>query len=819
MSTQSRKDGTETPPPVNTDEIAAMQKQMHEKERRLREEERALEQRRREEERVLEKRRREEESKDSVIEALRRENELLRASQASTSRRELDPPTTQPPNQHAPRCYDSEYHDNENVLNFALREAVASIPTFDGQGSSVLKFARACRQARSMIPRQMEVPLTKLIKGKLRGRAYAAVEDSDCYSIESLCDLLKETFGPRMDIDQIKGDLAHIYMRKGEHILDYISRVKDLRSAILDCDRDLIDTREVDELTAKRFIKGLPNQLYCNMHHIENQPLSTVFREAIHIYQRLELEESRLGRPTTDTRRVQFSESRNIRPREPDMDSPSYRRRSDSWRSSPPRYEHASRYEPPRSPRYEPPRNTTGPNRRVPPADRFCRYCKVPGHDIHECERREFNNSRRSGNDRTLPPRNGSRREEQPQRVQTVTQTNEPQKLRVASLRPTENNTIPRVKLNSPQLNGPTEFMLDTGAEPNLIKFSTLKEGTVINAKDRLTLQGITEERVETLGSTQVEISGRPVEFHIVPDSLPITTEGLLGTSFCLSGATISYPEQHIVWGDIIIPFSNNAVTIAARSIAYISLRATGPSIAFLRRRQLAPDVTIPDALVRCKDGQIHTQCINTASEPRIITAPIIELEEVERISPTPPPLPQVKISDVNTRILTVSSKTAADRIQKLKNTIPAEHLNEEEREHVADLINSNYDLFHLPGDALGKTNVVTHNIPTIDDMPIHTKQYRYPLIHREEIDKQMKELLESDIVRPSKSPYNSPLWIVPKKPDAQGNKRWRMVIDYRALNEKSIPDAYPLPSILEILDQLGSAKYFSVFDLANGFH
>ena len=42
MSTQSRKDGTETPPPVNTDEIAAMQKQMHEKERRLREEERAF---------------------------------------------------------------------------------------------------------------------------------------------------------------------------------------------------------------------------------------------------------------------------------------------------------------------------------------------------------------------------------------------------------------------------------------------------------------------------------------------------------------------------------------------------------------------------------------------------------------------------------------------------------------------------------------------------------------------------------------------------------------------------------------------------------
>ena len=64
-----------------------------------------------------------------------------------------------------------------------------------------------------------------------------------------------------MDIYEINGDLAHIYMRNGEHILDYIGSVKDLRSAILDCDRDLVDIREVDDLTAKRFIKGLPNQL------------------------------------------------------------------------------------------------------------------------------------------------------------------------------------------------------------------------------------------------------------------------------------------------------------------------------------------------------------------------------------------------------------------------------------------------------------------------------------------------------------------------------------------------------------------------------
>lgn len=45
------------------------------------------------------------------------------------------------------------------------------------------------------------------------------------------------------------------------------------------------------------------------------------------------------------------------------------------------------------------------------------------------------------------------------------------------------------------------------------------------------------------------------------------------------------------------------------------------------------------------------------------------------------------------------------------------------------------------------------------------------------------------------------------------------MVIDYRNLNEKTIADAYPLPNIADILHQLGEAKYFSVLDLASGFH
>ena len=105
------------------------------------------------------------------------------------------------------------------------------------------------------------------------------------------------------------------------------------------------------------------------------------------------------------------------------------------------------------------------------------------------------------------------------------------------------------------------------------------------------------------------------------------------------------------------------------------------------------------------------------------------------------------------------------------------------------------------------------------DPVPVNTKQYRFPPVHKKEIDKQVGKLLDQEIIKPSLSPYNSPIWIVSKKPGPDGELLWRMVIDFRDLNKITVPDAYPLPNINEILDQLGGAKYFSVFDLASGFH
>ncbi|GBP10271.1 Retrovirus-related Gag polyprotein from transposon HMS-Beagle [Eumeta japonica] len=61
-----------------------------------------------------------------------------------------------------------------------------------------------------------------------------------------------------------------------------------------------------------------------------------------------------------------------------------------------------------------------------------------------------------------------------------------------------------------------------------------------------------------------------------------------------------------------------------------------------------------------------------------------------------------------------------------------------------------------------------------------HNKQgtsYPYPMALKSEVEKQINKLLEDGIIRPSRSPYNSPVWIVDKKPDSLGNKQYRHLI------------------------------------------
>jgi len=146
------------------------------------------------------------------------------------------------------------------------------------------------------------------------------------------------------------------------------------------------------------------------------------------------------------------------------------------------------------------------------------------------------------------------------------------------------------------------------------------------------------------------------------------------------------------------------------------------------------------------------------------------------------------------------------------------EHLNKEERKLLAQTCLDYQDIFYLPGDKSSSTDAGRHTINVEPGTePINTRPYRLPETQKSEVSKEVTKLLRDGIIEESISPWNSPILVIPKKLDASGQPKFRLVVDYRKLNEKTIGNAYPLPDITEILDQLGQAKYFSCLDLAMG--
>lgn len=215
-------------------------------------------------------------------------------------------------------------------------------------------------------------------------------------------------------------------------------------------------------------------------------------------------------------------------------------------------------------------------------------------------------------------------------------------------------------------------------------------------------------------------------------------------------------------------------------------------------------------ALVRVVRGTAYIPVVNVGSSdvmlyPRTV---IGTLHSVNVIS-LPAGVTEEPCYKVN-----VSSQIVAPTVQDQIETIDLSHLPHTDQDRVRSLLWEYSSVFAANDGDLGCTDLISHDIPLIDDIPVKQRYRRIPPSDYEAVKEHIGQLLRAQVIRESSSPYASPIVLVRKKDGSL-----RMCVDYRLLNSKTQKDAFPLPRIEESLDALTGACWFSTLDLASGYN
>lgn len=215
-------------------------------------------------------------------------------------------------------------------------------------------------------------------------------------------------------------------------------------------------------------------------------------------------------------------------------------------------------------------------------------------------------------------------------------------------------------------------------------------------------------------------------------------------------------------------------------------------------------------ALVRVERGTAYIPVVNVGSTdallyPRTIVGTLTEVSVVS--------LP-AGVTEVPSGVASVTSQSVSGSVEDQFGTIDLAPLSAEEQSKVRSLLFKYSSVFSTHDGDLGCTNLINHEIPLLDDVPVRQRYRRIPPSEYEVVKEHINQLLEAQVIQESSSPYASPIVLVKKKDGSL-----RMCVDYRLLNNKTRKDAFPLPRIEESLDALTGACWFSTMDLASGYN
>lgn len=365
------------------------------------------------------------------------------------------------------------------------------------------------------------------------------------------------------------------------------------------------------------------------------------------------------------------------------------------------------------------------------------------------------------------------------------------------------------------------EAFIDFGSECSMIKSSEFAKLNVSYRTSNLPmLRGFGNSFVQVLGRCEVLIAIDGVEANtelfVVPDG-SMQKPLLVGQSFTEQPHVIVYKTcdrlemfQHIGnCEDIDVLkvklFCKNEIAVSGLTIVEVYCEPVYEGEVYVEGgSRLISDVgfSVATGLFSIDAGGLAEVVVNVPSGSKV-TLPAGYLIARGQVIKGCPNLQVMNVSASNRPFSAIEA-----------NDVRVGELSCSEKDQLLELLNRFRACFAFSLAELGKTTAGEMTIKLNDDVPVVYRPYRLAIKEKEIVREMVDEMMQNDIVRPSTSAYASPIVLVRKK-----TGEFRLCIDYRALNKRTVKENYPMPLIDDQLDNLAGYLYYSTLDLASGYY
>ena len=181
--------------------------------------------------------------------------------------------------------------------------------------------------------------------------------------------------------------------------------------------------------------------------------------------------------------------------------------------------------------------------------------------------------------------------------------------------------------------------------------------------------------------------------------------------------------------------------------------------------------------------------------------------------------VPEVIDTDLSFKVRSITDKPPSQQVDELPEHLSGlfsrsvNNLDNSEQKQLKTLLLEFQHIFSKGSGDLGCFSEIKHKINTGDERPVKQPMRRTPIGFEKEEEENLKLMLEIGVISELSSDWASAPVLVRKK---DGSVRY--CIDFRCVNDKTVKDLFPLPSISQCLDQLSGNMYFSTLDMASGY-